>query len=82
MGIQTDFIRLTESLGLGPVLNVENSVSTPTLEIKLTMSFVGIPLVILNGSLTRKTRSLEKMMGPFGDLMERVIRFGSGQDDY
>jgi hypothetical protein len=61
---------------------VDSLLNTPTLEMTLTMSFVGIPLVTLNASLTRGNKSLKRMMEPFGNLMERVIRFGSGQDDY
>jgi hypothetical protein len=53
----------------------------PTLDVTLTISFVGIQIVSLNVSLTREETSLEKMMGPFGSLMEQVIRPGSGRNE-
>jgi hypothetical protein len=81
MGIQTDFLRVMELLDLGPVVDAVKSHSTRTLDMTLTMSFVGIPIVTLNASLTREIPSLKRMMEPFGGLMERVTRFGSGLDD-
>jgi len=82
METQTVFSRLTEWLDLGPVASAEKSHSTQTLDMTLTMSFVGIPIVTLNASLTREIPLLKKMMEPFGDLMGMVTRFGSGLSDY
>jgi hypothetical protein len=62
-------------------MNVESLLSMPTLHLKLTISFVGIPIVSLNVSLISEETSLEKVMGPFGSLMEQVIRPGSERNE-
>jgi hypothetical protein len=76
----TDYISNMESSVLGLVANVESVLNTPTLELRLTMSFVGIPIVDLNASLTRKIPSLKRTMEPFGDSMQTVLRSGFGDN--
>jgi hypothetical protein len=82
MVIRMDFVRdLRESLDPGRVMNVKRFLNMPTLESTLTISFVGIPIVRLSVSLTRKETSFERVMEPFGDLMGMVTKFGFGHDD-
>jgi hypothetical protein len=47
----------------------------PTLKLNVTISFVGIPLVGMSVSLISEEISLEKMMEPFGNLIQKVLRF-------
>lgn len=53
----------------------------PTLDLKLTISFVGIPVVSLSVSSIREDQSLKKVMAPFGDLIQTVIKPGLGLND-
>jgi hypothetical protein len=68
-------------LDRGLVTNVEKFLSMPTLGVTLTISFVGIPIVALNVSLTREETSLERVMEPFGNLIQKVTRQGFGLND-
>jgi hypothetical protein len=76
----TDYISNMESSVLGLVANVESALNTPTLELRLTMSFVGIPIVDMSASLTRSIPSLKRTMEPFGDLMRTALRLGLGDN--
>jgi hypothetical protein len=51
------------------------------LEMTLTISFAGIPLVDLSVSWTRDAMLYENMTEPFGDTMEREIRQGFLDND-
>lgn len=74
----TWFQRLSD---LGNVVNVENFLSMPTSDLTVTISFAGMKLVELSVSLTRESTSLEKMMGPIGNLMTQVTSSGFQRND-
>jgi hypothetical protein len=75
-------LRLSEKLSdLGLVTSAKDLLSMPRLHLTVTISFVGIPLVDLNVSLTREIISLKKMTEPFGDLIQTVLRQGFGGDN-
>jgi hypothetical protein len=67
---------LMESLDPGSVVNVKSFLSMPTLKLDVTISFVGIRLVDMSASLTREETSLERMMEPFGSLIQKVTSPG------
>lgn len=81
MEMQTDSLLRMGSLALGPVVGVGKILSTPISGLTLTISFVGIPVVSLNVSLTSEETSLESVMEPFGSLMQRVAKFGLEHSD-
>lgn len=74
--MQMDLTWLEGLLDRGSAASVKSFLSMPTLNLNVTISFVGIPLAGLNVSLTREETSLERMMGPFGDLMTKVTSLG------
>jgi hypothetical protein len=53
----------------------------PTLKMNVTISFVGIQLVDMSVSLIREETSLERMMEPFGSLIQKVTSFGFPPND-
>jgi len=72
---------LGESLVRGSVVSVGKFLSTPTLNLSVTISFVGIKLVDMNVLLIREGASLEKTMEPIGSLIRTVISPGFLDND-
>lgn len=80
--MQMDSTWLGGLLDRGSAANVKRFLSLPTLNLNVTISFVRIPVVGMNVSLTRGETSLEKMMEPIGGLMTTVGKFVSQPSSY
>ena len=69
-------------LDLGNAKSVVNFLSTPTLDLSVTISIAGMKLVGLNVSLIREGTSLEKTMEPIGNLIRTVTNLGFQDNDH